>query len=55
LFLEARDAFLAVVALPCFPSELLRDGPQLGRLLAEPHRRRPRQLLELATSLAALS
>lgn len=53
-FVEGRDALLSVVALPCLPSELLRDGPRLGRLLRERSRERKGQMAELGDSLSRL-
>jgi hypothetical protein len=46
-FIEGRDAFLSVVSLACYPSELIRDGPLLGELLRERPRQRENQLDEL--------
>lgn len=46
-FIEARDALLAIVALPCYPSELLRDGPTLGPRLCERPRSRELQVKKL--------
>lgn len=47
-FIEGRDAFLSVVSLACYPSELIRDGHRLGQLLREPQRSRENQLENLA-------
>lgn len=54
-FIEVRDSFLAVISLPSLPSELLRDGPRLGALLAEERRTRLRQLPTLQAVLKRLS
>jgi hypothetical protein len=43
LFLEARDAFISVVSLPLKPSQLIKEGKRLVRLLAERPRKRMHQ------------
>jgi hypothetical protein len=50
VFIEARDAILAVVALPCLPSELMREGASLAPLLTERPRARKDQLTHLASA-----
>jgi hypothetical protein len=39
-FIEARDAVLGIISRPLLPSQLLRLGPALGPLLANPRRSR---------------
>jgi hypothetical protein len=39
-YIEARDAVLGVISRPLLPSQLLRLGPTLGSLLANPNRSR---------------
>jgi len=43
LFLEARDAFISVVSLPLRPSQLIKEGKRLVKLLAERPRKRVNQ------------
>jgi len=47
LFLEARDAFISVVSLPLKPSQLIKEGKRLVRLLAERPRKRMNQRARL--------
>jgi len=47
LFLEARDAFISVVTLPLKPSQLIKEGKRLVKLLAERSRKRVSQRARL--------
>jgi hypothetical protein len=47
LFLEARDAFISVVSLPLKPSQLIKEGKRLVKLLAERSRKRVSQRARL--------
>jgi phytoene/squalene synthetase len=48
-FIEARDSLLAVLTLPCLPSELLKRGKWLAEKLRERTRIRQPQRCRILT------